>query len=1007
MSSTSPSIDGDQPVADQQDPSFSDLGVSSSLELDKVGSDSADLTSTAVVNEQKTSPRRFVGITLIALGLAGIALFGLHNTNDSQAFTPDAYQKSQLYKVQSVPLNDITSQLQANALQNAGSFSINGLLKVNKSIVLQPIASPSDAVQGQIYYDKNKNQLTYFNGSQFVYLQKSGTGTSIGGASGAIALTAGLSLSGNSLANTGVLSVNGQTGDVTFSGGSGISVSGSTIKNTGVTSFGGRTGSITLGNGLAMSGGQIRSTGVLSLSSGTPTLQITDDGSGNLTITNVGGGSGNVSTAGGTSGTLALFNGAAAIGDSIVSQSGTTVTVGGTLSATTLQGNGSGITNINASNISSGTLANTRLSASVTLQGNAFNAANELVQLNGTGGLPALDGSLLTNLNGSNISSGTVADARLSANVTKQGNVFNGVSQLVQTNGSGGLPALNGSLLTNLNASNVSSGTLSDTRLSANVTLQGNTFNVANALLQLDATGKIPALNGSLITSLNASNISSGTVNDARLSGNVPLLNSNNNFTGATLQHNGNNICDTTGNCAGTGGGVTTSGGTSGTLSLFTGAQTIGDSILSQSGTTVTVAGTLSATTLTGAGSGITSLNASNISSGTLADGRLSANVTLQGNAFNGANELVQLNGTAGLPALNGSLLTNLNATNIASGTLSDSRLSSNVALLNGNNNFTGATLQHNGNNVCDASGNCAGVGGGVTTSGGTTGTISLFTGAQSIGDSVLSQSGTTLTVAGTLSATTLTGAGSGITSLNASNVSSGTLADGRLSANVTLQGNTFNGNNQLVQLNGTGGLPALDGSLLTSLNASNISSGTLNDARLSANAALYNRATSNFTGALQQGGNNVCTTAGNCAGAGSGGGITNSGTQNYLTKTDGSGNITDSLIYDSGTQIGVKTNTPGYDFDVNGSANATTLYQNGNQVCDSSGLIAGCAGSGGNVSTTGGTTRKIAMFTGANAIGDSILAQNVAGDTITVGGTLSATDLQGDGSGITNINAS
>lgn len=51
-----------------------------------------------------------------------------------------------------------------------------------------------------------------------------------------------------------------------------------------------------------------------------------------------------------------------------------------------------------------------------------------------------------------------------------------------------------------------------------------------------------------------------------------------------------------------------------------------------------------------------------------------------------------------------------------------------------------------------------------------------------------------------------------------ASNITSGTLPDARLSANVTQQGNTFNGVNQLVQLNSLGKLPAIDGSLLTGL---------------------------------------------------------------------------------------------------------------------------------------------------------------------------------------------
>tara|TARA_R110000868_G_scaffold410166_1_gene697404 strand:- start:531 stop:2465 length:1935 start_codon:yes stop_codon:yes gene_type:complete len=52
------------------------------------------------------------------------------------------------------------------------------------------------------------------------------------------------------------------------------------------------------------------------------------------------------------------------------------------------------------------------------------------------------------------------------------------------------------------NASNISSGSLSDSRLSANVTIQGNTFNAASKLVQLDATAKLPAVDGSQLTNL-------------------------------------------------------------------------------------------------------------------------------------------------------------------------------------------------------------------------------------------------------------------------------------------------------------------------------------------------------------------------------------------------------------------------------------------------------------------------------------------------------------------------
>ena len=157
----------------------------------------------------------------------------------------------------------------------------------------------------------------------------------------------------------------------------------------------------------------------------------------------------------------------------------------------------------------------------ITTQGNTFNGASQLVRLDGSAQLPAISGALLTNLNASNIASGTIADARLSSNVTVQGNTFNGASQLVQLNGSTQLPAVSGALLTNLNASNIASGTIANARLSASVTLQGNTFNIANALVQLDASLQLPGVNATNLANLNASNITSGTLPDARLSSNV------------------------------------------------------------------------------------------------------------------------------------------------------------------------------------------------------------------------------------------------------------------------------------------------------------------------------------------------------------------------------------------------------------------------------------------------------------------------------------------------------
>src|SRR5262249_17729280 len=60
-------------------------------------------------------------------------------------------------------------------------------------------------------------------------------------------------------------------------------------------------------------------------------------------------------------------------------------------------------------------------------------------------------------------------------------------------------------------------------------------------------------------------------------------------------------------------------------------------------------------------------------------------------NVGTGANQVVQLDGSSKLPAVDGSALVNLNGTNISSGTVADARLSSNVALKDAANAFTNA----------------------------------------------------------------------------------------------------------------------------------------------------------------------------------------------------------------------------------------------------------------------------------------------------------------------------
>lgn len=212
----------------------------------------------------------------------------------------------------------------------------------------------------------------------------------------------------------------------------------------------------------------------------------------------------------------------------LINSSGNVTTQGNTFNGASqlVQLNGSGqlpaisganLTNLNATNINSGTLNASQLPSTATTQGNTFNGASQLVQMNSSTQLPALNAVNLTNLNASNIASGTLNASRLPSTATTQGNTFNGTSQLVQLDGTGAMPAVSGAALTTLNASNISSGTLNASRLPSAATTQGNTFNGASQLVQLNASSQLPAVSGVNVTNLNASNIASGTVNTARL----------------------------------------------------------------------------------------------------------------------------------------------------------------------------------------------------------------------------------------------------------------------------------------------------------------------------------------------------------------------------------------------------------------------------------------------------------------------------------------------------------
>ena len=152
------------------------------------------------------------------------------------------------------------------------------------------------ANSGVLSVDSNTGNLTL----------SAGTGISISGLTitntGVDSLVAGtgISLSATTgsvtVTNSGVTSFQGDTGSISLSAGTGISISGLTISNAGVTSLQSETGalSLTAGTGISISGLTITNTGITSLTAGNgisvsgSTIAMSGSYSGNFTASGIG-----------------------------------------------------------------------------------------------------------------------------------------------------------------------------------------------------------------------------------------------------------------------------------------------------------------------------------------------------------------------------------------------------------------------------------------------------------------------------------------------------------------------------------------------------------------------------------------------------------------------------------------------------------------------------------------------------------------------------------------------
>ena len=285
--------------------------------------------------------------------------------------------------------------------------------------------------------------------------------------------------------------------------------------------------------------------------------------------------------------------------NTITATTSNATTFNGTTGAfTNVSGNGIALTAINASNISSGTIANARTT------GNTANSASTIVLRDASGNFGSNvisassfsgDGTAITAINASNISSGTIANARTTAASS------NGASTIVSRDSGGNFSAntvtaavigdISGG--SNINASNISSGTIANARTTASASNGASTIvlrDAGGAFAAGAITGTSFSGNGSAITAINATAITTGTIDNART-----------------------------------------------TASSANGASTI---VARDASGDFSVDG-ITANWFTGNGANLSAINASNVSTGTIANARTTAATA------NGASTIV-LRGTSG-----------------------------------------------------------------------------------------------------------------------------------------------------------------------------------------------------------------------------------------------------------------------------------------------------------------------------------------------------------------------